>query len=519
MTSIATVLLPGRHHLVTRFQVRRLREILFGGARDETGRSVLVADDARVVWAVTSATHHGTRRNPLPANRREAMIEAVSDDTGLPSLVAPVPDVARSPRFATTVLRSASLTLGLELDPATTVVACSTPEVAELYRAQGYRIVPVEDARDPQPARPWDVLEAAVRDEAGWRDLVEPAALRYLERYDLLTAIRTAHEDPTVSADGDLTETRDYAVYSKAFDEGSDRKWDQVRPHVVPGRIVDLGCAAGGLLERASRDPRLGESDLFGVDVSRALVAEAEHRRDQGAFSNPNVFFAQRNLLHAPVFEDSSVHTTITIALTHEIASYGDGRADLELLTRRIFRQTAPGGVWINSDVLGPADGERLVDLVLEGGDSDLARAAVDMTGWSSDRVEAHLATLTPVETLTQFAQDFPALSGARCRPAWVAPGVARMPLRDAMEFLTTRDYRRNWLSECHERFTTMEWSDWATTLTAAGFELDPASGPWRNDWLVQHRFAVGAALRDPVTGESIEWPDTHVLSVARRPI
>ena len=70
MTSIDTVLLPGRHHLVTRFQVRRLREILFGGARDETGRPVLVADDARVVWAVTSATHHGTRRNPLPANRR-----------------------------------------------------------------------------------------------------------------------------------------------------------------------------------------------------------------------------------------------------------------------------------------------------------------------------------------------------------------------------------------------------------------------------------------------------------------
>lgn len=515
MPAISFVLLPGRHHLVTSFQVRRLREILDGGALDESGVAVEMAPDAAIVWALTSATHHGTRRNPVPANRREAMIEAASDAAGLRSLVAPVPDVRRSARFATTVLRSASLTLGVELDPATTVVACSTPEVAALYRELGYRIVAVEDSRDPEPARPWNVLELAVADSSGWRDLVDPAALAYLERYRLIDLIRTVHTDPTVSADGDLTETRDYAVYSRAFDEGSDRKWEQVAPYVVPGRIVDLGCAAGGLLARASRDPRLHDSDLFGVDVSRALIAEAEHRRDQGAHGNPNVFFAQRNLLTAPVFPDRSVHTTITIALTHEISSYGDGRADLELLARRIYDQTAPGGVWINSDVLGPAGGERLVDLALDGADPGVA---VDMSGWDSDRVEAHLGALTPAQTLTQFARDFPALSGARCELTWVAPGVARMPLRDAMEFLTTRDYRRNWLSECHERFTTMEWSDWVELLEGVGFEIDPASGPWRNDWLVANRFTVGAALRDPDGGPAPEWPDTHVLAIARRP-
>ncbi|GMA31090.1 class I SAM-dependent methyltransferase [Litorihabitans aurantiacus] len=425
MTSIRHVLFPGRHHLVTRFQVERLREILAGTAHDDGGSPVCVAEDAVVVWAITSATHRGTRRNPVPGHRREAMIELAAAAAGLPSLVTPVPDVARSPRFATTVVRSAGLDLGVELDPSSTVVACSTPDVAVMYRAAGFRVVGVEDARDPQSARPWDVLELAVRDAAGWRELVDPAALAHLERYGLLAAIRTAHEDPTVSADGDLTSTRDYATYTKSFDDGSDRKWAQVRPHVVPGRVVDLGCAAGGLLERASREARLGESDLFGIDVSRALVAEAEHRRDQGAFANPNVFFAQRNLLHAPVFEPRSVHTTLSIALTHEIASYGRGRDDLRLLAERIFDQTAPGGVWINSDVLGPAEGERVVDLVLDGDD---AGRAVDMTGWDSDRVEAHLAALTPSQTLTQFAHDFPRLSGGRCRPERVAPGVARLP-------------------------------------------------------------------------------------------
>lgn len=510
------VLVPGRHHVITAFQVQRLREILAGEARDEAGVAVEMARDAQVIWAITSATHHGTRRNPVPANRREAMIEATSDAAGLTSLVAPIADVPHSPRFASTVLRSASLTLGLDLTPATTVVACSTPEVVALYREQGFRIVEMEDSRDPHPALPWHVLELAVADAPGWRALVDPAALRYLERYRLLDLIRATQADPTVSADGDLTETRDYAVYSQAFDEGSDRKWDQVAPFIVPGRIVDLGCAAGGLLARASRDDRLFDSDLFGVDVSRALIAEAEHRRDQGAFANPNVFFAQRNLLHAPVFDDRSVHTTITVALTHEISSYGNGVADLRLLAQRIFEQTAPGGVWINSDVLGPADGEQLVDLVLDGEDPGIA---VDLTEWSADQIVPYLAGLTPSQTLTQFAADFTALSGGRCQIEWVKPGVARMPLRDAMEFLTTRDYRRNWLSECHERFTTMEWTDWQELLISVGFELDPASGPWRNDWLVANRFSVGAELREVASGEQIDWPDTHVLTVARRPL
>ena len=34
------VLVPGRHHVITAFQVQRLREILAGEARDEAGVAV-----------------------------------------------------------------------------------------------------------------------------------------------------------------------------------------------------------------------------------------------------------------------------------------------------------------------------------------------------------------------------------------------------------------------------------------------------------------------------------------------
>ncbi|MBX9245193.1 class I SAM-dependent methyltransferase [Actinotalea ferrariae] len=519
------VLLPGRHHLVTRFQADYLRRLLAGEEVDASGRPVVCAPDARVVWALTSATHSGTRRNPLPAHRREAIIERVGAAEGAEPLVVPVADVPPSARFAHTVLGTVELTLGLRLTPADTVVACSTEGVAAMWAALGFRIAPVEAGHPDEPARPWDVLELAVAGDDRWRELVHPAALAVYDRYGLVEAVRTAHLDPTVSAEGDLTETRDYRSYTADFDGASDRKWAQVGPHVRPGRVVDLGCAAGGLLERAAADPRLAESDLYGVDVSRHLVAEAQHRKAQGVFANPNVFFAQRNLLTAPVFPDATVSTTTTVALTHEIASYGAGRADLELLARRIFAHTAPGGVWINSDVLGPEGGDRVVHLHLDG-PVDLDAGPADLGTRQRADVEAHVAALSPAARLLQFAHDFPALSGGACDVRWVdagdaragKPAVAELTLRAAMEFLCTRDYVSSWLSECHERFCDMTWPDWVELLEAAGFELEPASGAWRNDWLVEHRLSVGARLVDPASGDDLPWPDTHVLSVARRP-
>src|SRR5690606_23964118 len=80
------------------------------------------------------------------------------------------------------------------------------------------------------------------------------------------------------------------------------------------------------------------------------------------------------------------------------------------------------------------------------------------------------------------------------------------------------KDYVDNWLSENHERFCDLTGPRWADLLTAAGFALEPGSGAWRNEWLVEHSFAPVAALHDAATGEPVDWPDTHVLTVARRP-
>src|SRR3569833_2747091 len=93
------LLFPGRHHLLTRFQADYLR--------GHTGREV--------VWAVTSANHENTKRNPVPYHRREAAIERFSVLTGLRSVVVPVFDTAPTDRFAEVTLKNITVaTAGVE---------------------------------------------------------------------------------------------------------------------------------------------------------------------------------------------------------------------------------------------------------------------------------------------------------------------------------------------------------------------------------------------------------------------
>lgn len=353
------VLFPGRHHLLTRFQASYLTDLLAGRIDDTDGVRLELVEDAAVVWAVTSANHQNTRRNPIPANRREAAIEIFAYAEKISSIVVPVVDVPTTDRFAEITVKAVEhATNGrVVLSPDDTVVACSTPVVAELYRQLGFRIAAVEGTGDDHPAYPWSLLEQLATGDEGWRDLAHPASLDVIDRYALDQQVQRIAADPMVSAEGSLTDTRDYRSYSTSFEDAAQRKWAQARPYLEPGRILDIGCATGAMLELAAHDPELAESDLIGIEVAQHLYAECEHKKAQGLFANPNTFFYQRNILTGAVFPAHSIDTTLTFALTHEIYSYGDRMGDLRRFARTIADHTAPGGVWINSDVCGPDDG------------------------------------------------------------------------------------------------------------------------------------------------------------------
>ncbi|GAA1620246.1 hypothetical protein GCM10009679_26270 [Saccharothrix algeriensis] len=494
------VLFPGRHHVLTRFQARYLSE--------------LAGPETTVIWAVTSANHANTRRNPVPYHRREAAIERFSAQTGLRSLVVPVFDTAPTDRFAEVTLKNVTVDTGLALGTGNTVVACSTPEVAALYELLGFKVVTVEGAVSPEPERPWDVLLRLAAGDETWRELAHPATVDVFDRYRLAEAVRTVVNDPVVGDEGGLSSTRDYRTYVEAFADGAARKWSAVREHVRPGRIVDIGCGAGAVLELADREPALRESDLIGVEVARHLFDECVHKKAQGAFTNPNVFFYRRNVLGGAVLPPRSVDTTLTFALTHEIWSYGDRYASLRAFAQAIYDHTVPGGVWINSDVCGPDERERPVLLHLERGDGqNPAAPRRDLAALPPAEVTAYVAGLSTRARFDQFAVDY------RFPFAWEAAGDAvRLSLADAMDFLTRKDYTGNWLPEMAEQFCGMAYADWRELLTGIGWELDVASRAFRNDWIAEHRLAPVASLTG-LDGQPLDWPVTHLLAVARRPL
>jgi SAM-dependent methyltransferase len=485
------ILFPGRHHLLTRFQAEHLQKI---------------ADGATVLWAVTSANHQNTKRNPIPYDRREAAIERFSTQTGLRSLVVPVFDTAHTERFAEVTLKSVEAVLGRRPTPQDTLVACSTPEVAAMYAGLGFTIAPVEAGEDPPPARPWDVLLQLAAGDPAWQRLAHPATLDVYARYRLDEQVRAVVNDPVVGAEGGLTTTRDYRTYAEAFEESAARKWATVRDHVRPGRVVDIGCGAGAVLALADKEPALRESDLIGVEVARHLFEECMHRKAQGWFANPNVYFYCRNVLGGTVFAPRSIDTTLTFALTHEIYSYGQRLASVRRFVQAIYDHTVPGGVWLNSDVCGPDGRDRPVRLVLND-DDGMNAPHRDLGGLSQHEIAEYVGGLSTRSKLTQFAGDF----------HFPLPTDA-LSLGDAMEFLEHKDYADNWLSEAHERFCGLEFADWKALLTDVGFEIDPASRAWRNDWIVEHRMRPVAKLFN-AQGEPLDWPVTHVLLVARRPL
>ncbi|GHJ43597.1 hypothetical protein Cs7R123_09390 [Catellatospora sp. TT07R-123] len=496
------VLFPGRHHLLTRFQADYLHR--------------LAADGATIIWAVTSANHENTKRNPVPYHRREAAIERLSVLSGLRSMVVPIFDTAPTDAFAEVTLKTITVATGLELTPDDTLVACSTPQVAKLYEQLGFAIAQVEADPDlpAAPERPWDVLLRLAEGDESWRDLAHPATIDVYERYCLVDTVRSVVNDPVVGDEGGLTATRDYRTYAEAFADAAERKWAAVRQYVQPGRIVDIGCGAGAVLELADREAGLRESDLIGVEVARHLYQECVHKKAQGFFSNANVYFFQRNVLGGAIFKDRSVDTTLTFALTHEIWSYGRQRESLLQFARRIHDHTVPGGVWINSDVCGPADRRRPVLLRLADDDGDNPGSPRhDLAELTSAEVAEHVGALSTRARLDQFAVDFAFPFPYEA----LADGSVRLELGSAMDYLTRKDYTDNWLSETKEQFCGLGFTEWADLLAEAGFEIDAASAPIRNDWLIDNRLAPVAALADS-DGTPLDWPTTHILTIARRP-
>ncbi|MBP1651635.1 MAG: hypothetical protein H6Q26_1792, partial [Bacteroidetes bacterium] len=75
------LLIPGRHHLLSDFQFKYLHRLLqnqLEGEQDVQGQAMPASAITAVIFAVTSANHLGTKRNPVPFYLRSMIIQEFS---------------------------------------------------------------------------------------------------------------------------------------------------------------------------------------------------------------------------------------------------------------------------------------------------------------------------------------------------------------------------------------------------------------------------------------------------------
>lgn len=528
------LLFPGRHHLLTDFQFKYLNQLILSGLKQEPdvfGKPLGSNEKIEgIVFAVTSANHSNTRRNPAPFYLRALAIQQFADQLHVPALIFGIDDVGNLDNFASyTIKRIQHESDGkIDLRPDNTLVICSTP-VMHMYLQLSFRVLPAElqdlQSQQMKTEQPWDVVAHIASTSQAWHtdkwvlDKMHPASYKIWNAYELGEKVRLLFNDKIIGEDGDLTTTRDYNSYVRQMDEIASQKYMDVATHIQPGRIGDIGCAVGSWIKLACEDPRFRESDFYGIEVSRHLYDICQQRKHNGEFVNPFVFFSQKNAVTGLVFEKGSMNTLFTSSLTHEIESYG-GHADLLHFIANRYQELALGGVWVNRDVVGPEDADKEIYLWLnqEDGNND----TFEETFQERHELAAYLKNLSTATRFKRFAKDFRFYEGYQFTYQEVLidnRNYYKTSLYNATEFLTKKDYTDNWQSEMHETFCFWAFSDWKLHMEEVGFSIMQASNVYTNEWIVENRWRNKATLyemkHDQLT--PLDYPVTTMLLIAEK--
>ena len=302
--------------------------------------------------------------------------------------------------------------------------------------------------------------------------------------------------DPVVGDEGGLTATRDYRTYAEAFADSAARKWEPVRDARAARpdrrhRLRRRGGAgagrpgAGAARERPDRR-RGGPAPVRGVRAQEGAG---------GLHATPTSTSTAATCSAARCSRPRSVDTTLTFALTHEIWSYGAAAGLAAARSpRRSTTTPCPAGSGSTATSAAPTAATGRCVLRLDATTATTPRSRARPRRAAAEQVAAYVAGLSTRARLDQFAADFRVPVRRTSRSA---THVA-LPLGDAMDFLTRKDYTDNWLSETQEQFCGLEFADWKALLTDVGFEVDPASRACRNDWIVEQPARPGGRADRP---------------------
>ncbi len=558
---MSSLLFPGRHLLNTAFQSQYLQRLLqipldqlpfFDGFQP---KSVEPID--QIVFAITSCNQAHSRYNPIPFHVRAIGVDRFARSLemtfDISYRIIGIPHYRPTPRFAEFVLKEIEeQTEGsLLLTPENCVVLCSTPAVIDMYQELSFGILPAELGSDePLAAMPVDLIRTMAEKGGSWfsnpelrRKLAAATVDLWQDFPDVPLRVQRLWRDPLLNDEGSLTEDRDYSSY--AYGMGNNAivglKYDDIKEAMLPGKIVDEGCADGALLSHIVRD--FPDSDLIGIEITGEFIARCQERQRAGDFGGTYVHFHQRNITQ-PIFQDNTIDTTLCNSTVHELYSYGSQEESVADYFLRKYRQTAPGGRLIIRDVVGPSPFEGVTDKSQEiylwlaqddGSDQDIFRECPD-----SHQLMEHLSRLSTYSRFLRFSRDFLAdmrNEGKRGMETAVqfreevvdGERYVCLSYQAAAEFISKKDYVDNWDSEMNEEFAFWDFSEWKNALSAAGFDVveDPnapkrGSRVYCNQWIVDNRYQGKARLywkNDQGQLQPMPFPSTNLVLVGEKPI
>lgn len=466
-------LVIGRWHNVTIDQEAALRTSL-----------AAVGDVDKVIFIITAAEQSRTKRHPLNITERKELLDGTARSLGKPFEIYGVNDTKDSDNwvdYITEAIRSGSGgTTVIHRD--TTRLISANPDVIGHFERVGYTIQqPVFAGKMPA-----DVL-GLIRSRKPWTQLVTQATASVYRRYGLARVIRGLFADVLLTNDGELSTGRDFATYIKGMDAGLALKLTDILPWVLPGKIVDKGCGSGSLLMHLSA--RFRTSEVIGMDLSRALLHAAESQH----YPHANVSVVHGNIIQRK-FRPGSLSTVCISSVGHEAFSYNG--YDLEVV-RTLLRNTRTelqlGGRLISRDGIKP-----------------------DFAGnvWMRCDDETELR-------FRRFAHDFKKKSAS--------PGVKYtereidgapwflLSMHAANEFLSKKDYLKNWDIECNEEFGVFTLKQWCEELRALRYKILEARS-YLNDWILANRYVDRVWLHADFSGNPgavVPFPHSTAVLVA----
>ena len=529
------LLFPGRHLLQTAFQEQYLRAIVqtpLAGLEFLPGPPLQVTTPIdTIIFAITSANHQFTRYNPIPFHIRAIGVDRFASDFAqdfdVGYRIFGIPHYAPSPRFAQILLKEIAEQTenDLALTPQNTVVLTSTLPIAGFFQELGFAILPAEAGTQPMPATPQHLLSGIMSAGSDWQSLpalrtqVSPTTIALWRDFPEVPrrAFRLWH-DPLLTDEGSLTATRNYSTYAQGMSNDAiiTLKYAEIQPYIVPGRIVDEGCADGALLVRIAED--FPDSDLIGIEITGELLARCHERQRAGEFGEAFVHFHQRNLT-TPIFQPGTIHTTICNSTLHELWSYNEREATVFAYLREKFRQLAPHGRLLIRDVVGPDNPDDVVYLWLTDEDGVQHAASSPQTS---------IADLSTFARFFRFAEEFLPQVDRSTSPPLVSYTLETLDnltyivttLRSAVEYISKKDYTDNWASEMHEEFAFWGFEVWQDVIRRVGFEVNLLSNVYTNQWIVENRWQGKVALYSRRGGQlfPLPYPPTTIVLIAEKP-